>query len=267
MILECPKCAARYEILDSALTEEGRKVRCGQCSYTWFQESPYVSEEEIDRLVSEGVREEDDLLLEEPPQQEEVEDIPESGKPVQDKQQESSSSDSRREREPLKTRLLSYMIGGGAFVLLTMAGLILFQGAILSSWTPSLKLYQMMGVPISMVGENLVIESLSAQVKKDEQGRDVLVLSGRIVNLTPDILPVPNMIATLQDKDGVAQDKWLIHATVDKVATDASFSFVSDYPAVPDNITSVYFTFDVGLQKSKKQKIEDVFVEVEKNEH
>lgn len=40
MILACPSCRTRYVVPDSAIGLDGRKVRCAQCRFSWFQEGP-----------------------------------------------------------------------------------------------------------------------------------------------------------------------------------------------------------------------------------
>lgn len=42
MIIECPACATRYVVPDSAIGAEGRTVRCAKCRHSWFQDGPDI---------------------------------------------------------------------------------------------------------------------------------------------------------------------------------------------------------------------------------
>ena len=39
MIIQCPACATRYVVPDTAIGVEGRTVRCAKCRHSWFQDS------------------------------------------------------------------------------------------------------------------------------------------------------------------------------------------------------------------------------------
>lgn len=42
MILTCPNCATRYIVPDSAIGQEGRRVRCASCKHSWFQDGAEI---------------------------------------------------------------------------------------------------------------------------------------------------------------------------------------------------------------------------------
>jgi predicted Zn finger-like uncharacterized protein len=40
MMIECPACATRYTVSETAIPEAGRTVRCAKCGESWFQPRP-----------------------------------------------------------------------------------------------------------------------------------------------------------------------------------------------------------------------------------
>lgn len=40
MIIQCPACATRYVVPDTAIGVDGRTVRCAKCRHSWFQDGP-----------------------------------------------------------------------------------------------------------------------------------------------------------------------------------------------------------------------------------
>ena len=43
MIIQCPACATRYVVPDTAVGVDGRTVRCAKCKHSWFQEGPEIA--------------------------------------------------------------------------------------------------------------------------------------------------------------------------------------------------------------------------------
>jgi predicted Zn finger-like uncharacterized protein len=271
MILECPSCNAKYDIPDSALNRHGRDVRCAACKHKWHQqalftgdfeeEAPLDTPDDIDiqknmDAIREQVEAEEDSGSEAPPEKEAekpIEDykIPESVKPDHTKEPLLEEKISKS----LKGRLLSYLLAFVTFFFLVFAVMILFSSAILNAWPGSLQIYQMMGAPITVAGEGLVIEELTAENRQDKDGAKVLVLSGRIVNLTEQMIAVPNMSATLGLSDNIKGESWIIPAPVDTIAPQGSFRFKADYQNIPTDIKDVHFTFDLGLGQHKGKDV------------
>ena len=68
MLIQCPSCAATYDIPDGAIRGAGRKVRCAACKTTWVAESPVNDTPETlpakrDESVAEELFRRDDLRL------------------------------------------------------------------------------------------------------------------------------------------------------------------------------------------------------------
>lgn len=47
MILNCPNCAARYVVPDTAISVNGRRVRCANCKHSWFQEAAPINVDDV----------------------------------------------------------------------------------------------------------------------------------------------------------------------------------------------------------------------------
>ena len=51
MIIQCSKCSSRFLVPDQAIGTKGRSVRCGKCSYTWFQDpTPEMAAQDLPDL-------------------------------------------------------------------------------------------------------------------------------------------------------------------------------------------------------------------------
>ena len=256
MILNCPNCQVRYLVPDAAIGDEGREVKCAKCSYEWFEEPPeslknpdtqdqpitgddfppFDDENNEPKIDNDADRHIDD------------DPIPESIKPLHSKNDEDTPTPRHvpatardivtTNQRALQSKLVGY---GGAiviFVILLLGG-VLYKNTIIETWPPATLIYQLAGMPPTLKGEGLVIESLNATVMKNEAEEDVLVLKGRVINLSNETVNLPQMIAILRSTNGENGESWLIAPPVDQIKPQASFTFASDYTNIPKGVGSV----------------------------
>lgn len=277
MILVCPSCTARYLIPSKSLGGEGREVRCAKCDHEWFQGPDEFGPTDNFESVSQPSHEQTDAVLdddgdissddlpnneasyEEPERVDDVElsevnepsevdayleetDIPESVKPDGKTNVPAFAKDVLRQKPSLQARLAGYMGALAVFGLLII-GAFFFKTTIIEKWPPATVIYELAGSSTSLKGEELVVESLSAQVLKDVDGRNYLLLQGRVVNLTNEIQSVPPLLARLRSTNGDDGDSWTIDTPLETLEPGEAFTFKSDYPAVPKGVGSVNLTF------------------------
>lgn len=267
MILICPNCSTRYLLSSAAIGAEGRDVRCAKCAHEWYEmPEPALPDNPSDMLDENMFREETGDKGDETPapdvfdpaEEDDSDDeaplfgqghasaeeaIPDAVKPLP----EGSNVPAFAAHVVRQKPTFMARVTGVVAALILFAGLIgggvVFKQKIVSLWPPAAFVYEMAGMPVQLKGEGLVIETLSAGVLKDEEGRDVLVLKGRVVNLTGTPIDVPPMLAILRSTNGEDGDSWVINPPVDKIEPGASYAFSSDYPAVPRGTGSVNLTF------------------------
>lgn len=267
MIITCPNCNSEYDILKTALGEEGREVKCAKCKQKWLahpdgdsrpaaleeqkEEQKEEQEAEIEESPSQNREAPKDPIQEDQPAEEISEpatteteketeeiDIPDAVKPPADREAVAPLS---------KPKSLAAKMAGYCLALLIFGALIvtvfLYKNKIVIAWPPAALFYEMAGSPVALKGEGLIVESLSATVLNNKQNQDVLIVKGRVVNLTADAIEVPKIQARLRSLDGRNLEQWIIDAPVDRVEAGESFAFTSEYPNAPAAVGSVNLMF------------------------
>ena len=169
--------------------------------------------------------------------------IPEAIKPVPEGSNVPAMPEDVIARETgLQAKLTGYGAALLLFVAVIGAGLI-YKNQIITAWPPSALIYNLAGFPADLKGEGLIVETLSATIMKDEEERDILILKGKVTNLSDKTLHIPQMMAVLRSTNGEDGQNWIIDPPVDQVKPQASFSFTSDYSSVPKGVGSVNLTF------------------------
>lgn len=179
MILQCEACNARFLLPDAAVPPEGRRVRCGKCKHEWHVASaqpqpvaapaaPAPATPDIDALMREG-------KVEAPaPKKEESPVL----KPI------------GRSAPVLPVAVPGWMMASAVAMMLLLIGfsLVLFK----PEW---LGYYPSTDLSVTEV-----------TLRKGE--KDAYVLSGRIVNKSDYVAPVPQLHIKLVDEKGVVVKEW-----------------------------------------------------------
>jgi len=187
MILTCPECATRYQTDASHFTPDGRKVRCAKCGHVWYQTAP---EPELEIAH--------------------VDEEPEP-EPVVPQRAAYAPAVAAEEPEPIEQpRLRPHLIerAGLGFGWAALAAIILVIGwstlhyrqDIASLWPQSATLYKAVGVSVNTRGIKIQSGDKDARFEK-EDGQDVLVITGKLVNITSHELSVPPIRVSLSDAD------------------------------------------------------------------
>tara|TARA_B100000963_G_scaffold358011_1_gene381561 strand:- start:128 stop:586 length:459 start_codon:yes stop_codon:yes gene_type:complete len=60
MIINCPSCSKKFNVLDSQIPDKGRMVKCGSCGYKWF----FRTDKEKENLKKIDLEEDSNISLE-----------------------------------------------------------------------------------------------------------------------------------------------------------------------------------------------------------
>src|ERR1700761_428559 len=217
MLLICPNCAARYEVDGSKFPTTGRKVRCAKCGTTWHQSADAVSEPdqaEIEAVVFEGRDPEPAAPAPEPEPQLEPEVTQEEPEqvwrapPVRAERDEESFEDAPKPKA--KKRGGGVLVAFGWVALIAVVLLIGFAAAsfrtqIVDIWPQSASLFSHLGMAVNTRGLNFTdIQHMN----QTEDGQPVLVITGKLVNVTARKLDVPPLRVTLSDENKHAIYDW-----------------------------------------------------------
>jgi len=253
MIITCEQCHARYLLASLLLGVHGRKVRCGVCSHTWFQEP---IDEISDNAVDVDPPELPEPATEAPESFAEmmdaeavtVEPIPDGVRPVED-----TAPETKKRRMPsfkipglkwamtpgdvravMASILLFLLIGGGLIVMRTM---------VVQIWPPSALLYEVTGLKIPVPGEGLIFDRVKASAVADSNGTSTLTVEGAVINLRAQKSALPRIRATLLGDGGLTETSWIIPVSENEIAPETTIPFTATFTDVPESAKEVNVRF------------------------
>lgn len=249
MILTCPECATRYEVDGANFPAGGRKVRCKKCGNVWHQpgEPQNVERAEIEETIFNPPAE---PSVPEPEQKPTVE--PEIGREPEWRAPE-SESDAQEEDDASKPRKV---VAIGALTIAGWAGLVVavlmigwsvatFRTQIVSAWPKSASLFLGLGMTVNARGLDFADVHHTRQT---EDGQPVLLITGKLVNVSSKKLDVPPLRVTLSDENSRPLYEWSFEPSNSPLAPGQSVRFRTRLSNPPSAARHVDIRFADGSE-------------------
>jgi predicted Zn finger-like uncharacterized protein len=216
MILTCPQCATRYLTDPLALGPMGRQVRCAKCGHTWHQIPLPETESRLD-------------MLSPPTDAPWPSTTPGAGLPA-------------RIEPPRPRRRAGAAMLVAVIVLVLLAGLSPGRERVVAAWPDAAQLYAVVGLPVEVLGAGLAFQEVTL-TRQPVNGRDTVVVEGRILNDTDLPRPVPPILATVRDAGDRALKEWTVRIEPSELQPGQSTAFRTSMIDPPEGASRVALTF------------------------
>lgn len=251
MILVCPSCAARYEVDGAKFPAEGRKVRCKKCGHTWHQ-LPDADQAEIEEAIFNPPPE---PVIQEPEPEAEPEPEVEWRAPAKEDEVAEQPAAGFEEDEPVAAKPAKRGTGGAMVILgwVALVAVVLvigfaaanYRSQIVTIWPQSASLFSKLGMAVNNRGLDFTDVR---HLNQTEDGQPVLVITGKLVNVSSKRLDVPPLRVTLSDENKHAIYDWSFAPSSSALAPGQSVTFRTRLSNPPSATRHVEMHFADGSE-------------------
>ena len=219
MQISCPECHAKYNVKDELFQNTARKLRCAKCKHVWAPGEAGKEKPASERAGS-----------------------------------KSTLKKTTRFTDKAQKKNINYpWLAFGLIVILLIAGGIFGRHAIVKAWPASARFYDLIQMPIDVIGAGLDFEEIKANRILDND-RLVLLLKGKIVNKTDRVRSVPKFIQAVSlNAYNDPIEKWQFEAPEAELGPGESIEFQSVLKDINGFASNLVVRFTDGSEK-KDQK-------------
>ena len=200
--IQCPECAACYQVPDESLGAEGRKVRCAACRTLWYAKAPALAPHPGDAVAAAD---------ETAPMADAPADLlpPEPAQPLPVTRPAPARPWHQRMGQPAGARTARWPLVAGAAAVAALVALFAFRAPLVRLVPEAGRVYAAFGLPVNLSGLEI------RQVKSGlltENGVEMLVVQGEIANVTQVTRIVPRLKFAVLDAKGLPLYSWTAQA-------------------------------------------------------
>lgn len=251
MIISCPTCSAKFKISPEKIGD-GKNLTCAKCKHKWFfklpepklVDTPAPSPEQIEAAIEKIVADQSPAADDAPP----MDAINHLGA-------QAAEGHAAQEKQHHYSTKKAWILFG--LLILSIVGLGSFErGLIVSHWPASARIYDLLGMPIPVLGAGLDIRDLAWELVKvetiDENTGDKVIqkptqieIKGSIVNHTDGPLSIPDLLAKTMDKHNKPFHQVTFKAMGEKILPKETIPFTVKLPLIENTDFRVLVTFTV----------------------
>ncbi|MGO1120363.1 zinc-ribbon domain-containing protein [Rhodovibrionaceae bacterium A322] len=206
MELSCPACSTRFRVPDSAIGQEGRKVRCAKCQNVWHQEplnaaSPAIPAEDPQVEVAPAP----------PPMEEESFSHAAAAMAPPQLDDDEAAFERRRRRaaarptaKPKKKSKVGMIVGWLLFLIVLGgigAGGWFFKSEVVAKVPMTAKLYELAGIHVDVPYPGFEVVPGVKTTAQEIDGKKMWLIDGEVRNIGVRPRPAPQLVAHIMAGD------------------------------------------------------------------